>query len=79
MEIIRVKAYDSKSIFIEQAINSKDDILKVVENLKNFASALCSDLMNERLIYQREQRETELINKINYYSSVAESLEKAYL
>lgn len=39
-------------------------------------TSLRSDLMNERLIYQRESREIELINAINYYDSIAESLER---
>ena len=55
---------------------SKNDILKVIETLKKYISALRSDLMNERLIYQRESREIGLINEINYYDSIAEYLNK---
>lgn len=77
MKIIRIKAYDSKNIFIEQIVNSKKDVLKVIEVLKKYISGLRSDLMNERLIYQRESRETELVNAINYYDSIAESLERS--
>lgn len=76
MQTIRIKTYDGKNIFIEQVINSKNDILKVIETLKKYISALRSDLMNERLIYQRESREIGLINEINYYYSIAESLNK---
>lgn len=76
MKTIRIKTYDNKSIFIEQVVNSKNDVLKVIEVLKKYISGLRSDLMNERLIYQRESREIELINAINYYDSIAESLER---
>lgn len=76
MKIIRIKTYDNKNIFIEQVVNSKNDVLKVIEILKKYISRLRSDLMNERLIYQRESRETELINAINYYDSIVESLER---
>lgn len=76
MKIVRIKTYDNKNIFIEQAINSRNDVLKVIEVLKKYISGLRSDLMNERLIYQRESREIELINAINYYDSIAESLER---
>lgn len=76
MKIIRIKTYDNKNIFIEQAISSKNDVLKVIETLKKYISGLRSDLMNERLIYQRENREIELINAINYYDSIVESLER---
>lgn len=76
MKIIRIKTYDNKNIFIEQVVNSKNDVLKVIEVLKKYISGLRSDLMNERLIYQRESREIELINAINYYDSIAESLER---
>lgn len=76
MKIIKIKTYDSKNIFIEQVINSKNDVLNIVEKLKKHIVGLRSDLMNERLIYQRESRETELINAINYYDSIAESLER---
>lgn len=76
MQTIKIKTYDGKNIFIEQAINSKNDVLKVIETLKKYISGLRSDLMNERLIYQRESREIELINAINYYDSIVESLNK---
>lgn len=76
MQTIRIKTYDDKNIFIEQVINSKNDILKVIEALKKYISGLRSDLMNERLIYQRESREIGLINAINYYNSIVESLNK---
>lgn len=76
MQTIKIKTYDGKNIFIEQAINSKNDVLKVIETLKKYISGLRSDLMNERLIYQRESREIELINAINYYNSIVESLNK---
>lgn len=76
MQTIRIKTYDGENIFIEQAINSKNDILKVIETLKKYISGLHSDLMNERLIYQRESREIGLINAINYYDSIVESLNK---
>lgn len=76
MKIIRIKTYDNKNIFIEQVVNSKNDVLKVIEILKKYISRLRSDLMNERLIYQRESRETEFINAINYYDSIVESLER---
>lgn len=76
MQTIRIKTYDGKNIFIEQVINSKNDILKVIETLKKYISGLRSDLMNERLIYQRESREIGLINAINYYNSIVESLNK---
>nr|DAI23722.1 MAG TPA: hypothetical protein [Caudoviricetes sp.] len=76
MQTIRIKTYDGKNIFIEQVINSKNDILKVIETLKKYISGLRSDLMNERLIYRRESREIGLINAINYYDSIVESLNK---
>lgn len=76
MQTIKIKTYDGKNIFIEQAINSKNDVLKVIETLKKYISGLRSDLMNERLIYQRESRKIELINAINYYDSIVESLNK---
>lgn len=76
MQTIKIKTYDGKNIFIEQAINSKNDVLKVIETLKKYISGLRSDLMNERLIYQRESREIEFINAINYYDSIVESLNK---
>lgn len=76
MKIIKIKAYDNKNIFIEQAISSKNDVLNVIEKLKKHISRLHSGLMNERLIYQRESREIELINAINYYDSIVESLER---
>ena len=76
MQTIKIKTYDGKNIFIEQAINSKNDVLKVIETLKKYISGLRSDLMNERLIYQRESREIELINAINYYDAIVESLNK---
>nr|DAR47417.1 MAG TPA: hypothetical protein [Bacteriophage sp.] len=76
MKIVKIKTYDNKNIFIEQAINSRNDVLKVIEVLKKYILGLRSDLMNERLIYQRESREIELINAINYYDSIAESLER---
>jgi hypothetical protein len=76
MQTIRIKTYDGKNIFIEQAIDSKNDVLKVIETLKIYISGLRSDLMNERLIYQRESREIGLINAINYYDSIVESLNK---
>ena len=76
MQTIRIKTYDGKNIFIEQAAGSKNDVLKVIETLKKYISDLRSDLMNERLIYQRESREIGLINAINYYNSIVESLNK---
>lgn len=76
MQTIRIKTYDGENIFIEQAIDSKNDILKVIETLKKYISGLRSDLTNERLIYQRESREIGLINAINYYDSIVESLNK---
>lgn len=76
MKIVKIKTYDNKNIFIEQTINSRNDVLKVIEVLKKYILGLRSDLMSERLIYQRESREIELINAINYYDSIAESLER---
>lgn len=76
MQTIRVKTYNGKNIFVERVINSKSDVLKIIRDLKEHISGLRSDLMSERLIYQRESKEVELMNAINYYNSVVESLEK---